>query len=821
MADNLETRTPEQLKRATAVSPQALTFVQEPGGNVQGLEVRRLFGKLLQVDTAYEQEAAPTGLQGDLDHDEFSVGFVFADPAPEKNGWWRKVGAPGAGNWVQFEHLSSHVLDLIGDLSDEIDVTAASVFAAAASVYVSSYAHEFSQGDRTVSLLANGGYIRTDLNIASGTLNNLIDGATANSDADGVNFGAGQDVTNKAIWEIGFPVPRALLCDEWQALFSASANWGTSKLQLRKIDGTWVDASADAATGGATTATRTATSADKTGYLGVRQWGTGGTTAAGRFIEIKLKLANGIMNGEARVPPTLLRGQVPTASPVSGELVPANPIDYNEAAVAGAGLLRELFFNEGSGEIVYDRSGNKNHLTFDAAHRATYGGALGVNYMWTRRGLRLKKAMIQGASLGIKTAVRLYRTLREDGSNVQWNISSNTAIGSNHCHHGNVGHTQNTQTVWTGHGGESFVPLWRDGSGNASFAISRGGWTLVVSESASIITGNAAFGGQANVVSDALRATEIEWAYSADYSGSVAANLDRIRTGLRRACAPRGITFDWRDCDEYLAGLIDGGQSNVGNLSIPYSGLSAPYKAALAYTPNTYIITCARTVDAAPMAMPQQYRAGFNSFPGFQADGVGFEAGLALAHEKAYATHRRQLSICKSAPGGANVANAGGGVLDWQGAPSISRLGQTLKTFRDMEQHWLNQGKGLRLFAVNFQNGEQEANDTGVANGWPALYQAGMQVVWDKIKEQHPFAGMKLNVGELFPWQLGQTNYTQAGVDAVKAAQASLVLANADASLVASAPNLKQPPPDNYVHLIPDKAVDRGQFDFYPVCGII
>lgn len=109
MADTpaFETRTPEQLSRATAVSPAALVTVQEPGGPVQGLAIAKLLGKLINVDTAYETEAAPAGLQGDLGHDAFSVGFVFADPTPAKNGWWRKVGGDGTGNWVQFEKLSA------------------------------------------------------------------------------------------------------------------------------------------------------------------------------------------------------------------------------------------------------------------------------------------------------------------------------------------------------------------------------------------------------------------------------------------------------------------------------------------------------------------------------------------------------------------------------------------------------------------------------------------------------------------------------------------------------------------------------------------
>jgi hypothetical protein len=114
MADTppIETRTPDQLPPATAVSPDALTTIQEPGGPVQSLPIRALLGRLISTDAAYEEAAAPDGLQGDLDHDENSIGLVFADPDPAKNGWYRKSGAAGAGGWTQFEMLGLYAAPL-------------------------------------------------------------------------------------------------------------------------------------------------------------------------------------------------------------------------------------------------------------------------------------------------------------------------------------------------------------------------------------------------------------------------------------------------------------------------------------------------------------------------------------------------------------------------------------------------------------------------------------------------------------------------------------------------------------------------------------
>ena len=102
--NELETRSFEQLPQATAVSPNALLAVQEPGGPAQKLRMNQLLGRLIATDEATETEAA---LQALLAYAANSVGLVFADPVPAKNGWYRKAGLPGAGNWVQFEKLSA------------------------------------------------------------------------------------------------------------------------------------------------------------------------------------------------------------------------------------------------------------------------------------------------------------------------------------------------------------------------------------------------------------------------------------------------------------------------------------------------------------------------------------------------------------------------------------------------------------------------------------------------------------------------------------------------------------------------------------------
>lgn len=110
MVDPLLTQSVDQLARATAVSPDALTAVQEPGGPLQSIEIKRLLGRLIQTDTAKPDVAT---LNADLGHDANSVALVYSDATPTNNGWYRKTGASGAGAWSQFEKLSSYVLPLV------------------------------------------------------------------------------------------------------------------------------------------------------------------------------------------------------------------------------------------------------------------------------------------------------------------------------------------------------------------------------------------------------------------------------------------------------------------------------------------------------------------------------------------------------------------------------------------------------------------------------------------------------------------------------------------------------------------------------------
>ncbi|QPT08601.1 hypothetical protein [Sphingomonas paucimobilis] len=119
-----ESNSLSQLPRASAVSPQALTLVEEPGGATAAMEIRQLLGRIIGTD---EVTATAADLAALLNYDENSVGLVFADPEPTKNGWYRKEGAKGAGKWTLFDRLSSSMLSEIEAAAKRVEDLIASL----------------------------------------------------------------------------------------------------------------------------------------------------------------------------------------------------------------------------------------------------------------------------------------------------------------------------------------------------------------------------------------------------------------------------------------------------------------------------------------------------------------------------------------------------------------------------------------------------------------------------------------------------------------------------------------------------------------------
>ena len=98
MAD--ETRTLDQLPEAVSVSAGDLMPIQSPGGPMQAVEARRLFGTLQAADAAVSTVAE---LATDADAQAVAEGglvVVFADPDAAKSGYWIRSG-PAADAWSQ------------------------------------------------------------------------------------------------------------------------------------------------------------------------------------------------------------------------------------------------------------------------------------------------------------------------------------------------------------------------------------------------------------------------------------------------------------------------------------------------------------------------------------------------------------------------------------------------------------------------------------------------------------------------------------------------------------------------------------------------
>lgn len=106
---DLQTISPDDLPPVTAATDETQALVFQPGGVLAKMPFSALLARLVRTDLAKGTSGA---LAADLAHIVDSVALVFDDPDPIKNGWWRKLGASGAGSWVQFDTLSSSAKDL-------------------------------------------------------------------------------------------------------------------------------------------------------------------------------------------------------------------------------------------------------------------------------------------------------------------------------------------------------------------------------------------------------------------------------------------------------------------------------------------------------------------------------------------------------------------------------------------------------------------------------------------------------------------------------------------------------------------------------------
>ena len=99
---------PNQLPMASAIADDALVLIFRPNGPLQKIPVKQLLAKLISTDLVRSSKAV---LDADLAWAADKVALVHNDPSPFLNGWYRKIGGAGAGNWTQFETLAKAARD--------------------------------------------------------------------------------------------------------------------------------------------------------------------------------------------------------------------------------------------------------------------------------------------------------------------------------------------------------------------------------------------------------------------------------------------------------------------------------------------------------------------------------------------------------------------------------------------------------------------------------------------------------------------------------------------------------------------------------------
>ncbi len=674
-----------------------------------------------------------------------------------------------------------------------------------------SYVNEFGTGDRVTSLTTFGARIWSDIVPSSGALTNLFNGNLTANLTHAVNWGVGVDITNKDLvgvqWKKGLQrrVTRVRIKN------SGAQSYGNGHVMGLRFDGVWENITAAPVAFGGAAERVIDISANIIAYYGYKLRGTDGLTAAGWMLEVEFEIARGVLDGLYQMPYTTDRGKVVAQkSSIVGDTVMAEPFDYFRTIPAGhTPLFEYLYDGKDSDNVVKDYGPSERHISLADVY-AAYGG----NFTWTKKGLLLTGAILPTVSItGYRTLVLVMQPEREDTGKIQ--LATSATTGQMYIRGSDF---NGTNTWHTGHGGEAVKLMLGDRSGTGGVngtnatALNRGDAILVFVENPGALTSQISLGGSITAVTT-NRATKMTCIYMAGYA-SVFNDAERTfyRTGLSRVLArTRGIILDPRDADSYVLASYHISQSNGGNASIPLSGLSADRLAKGSYTPSTWILSAGR-INEPYMVRPQQYRLGFNSVPNWAA-ALGYELGMAVAHEEAFQSVRRDLAVCKVAPGSASVAGSGG-ALDWNVATA---LGTGLRGFGyarlwDMQAWFHNRGIGFRLVRINFQNGEQEAGVTGVGAGYPALYRPAMNALMADLRTNCRFTGLTFKIGQLPPWEAGSP-LVEAAVNSIRDDQTAIVLENADSSLVPTGPGLLQV---DKLHLTADASNDRGRTGFYP-----
>ncbi|MGB3846032.1 MAG: hypothetical protein WA940_09200 [Sphingopyxis sp.] len=603
---------------------------------------------------------------------------------------------------------------------------AADAVAAASSLYVPSYGHAFSTGDRTTSMLAAGGSFTTDLTSAGGTIDNLIDGSVTNDNTGGIAFN-GQDVTGKVYFQWIAPLGEALLCSQFKIKNSGATSYANGKPQRLRFDGTWEDAGTATAVGGATEVLITVTSADTGGYAGFRLLGTSGTmSGSGRMLEVEFKLADGSKKGLARLPSGGSDGDT---------LGKTGPNSYGWRARYGnipihAGVNRMALFmmdDDRDGGLIRNRLADQHHFDF-RTDRGTYGPAPKKS----ARGWLFKKNMVRSHEniTGMRTIAVLMRKARNNST--LYEIS--TTIGGEPMYLRGSDFRAGTTIRVVAPNGE-VMPVFGDTSGSntagATF-LNRGFWHLAFIETgAALLAGRLGLGGDPDLTSDATHAALAEFAYLSVFDGQLSnamckAEADWLCPIMKRE---RDITIRVEECTRMVDLLLMWGQSNIGGDAVVWQW---PRQLLEMVSIPSVLIQSANRKDRPFMTFPAPYSASttslmsspnpvFNNPPNAnyaQHDGRKAGPDWQIARLAAMASRPRQLVINKVGADGTILAapsEGGGGSTSWHPltAWNTGTLGHALTRLYETWQWLLDQGIGFDMVAFWWGQGETTVGDPG------------------------------------------------------------------------------------------------------------
>lgn len=435
-------------------------------------------------------------------------------------------------------------------------------------------------------------------------------------------------------------------------------------------------------------------------------------------------------------------------------------------ALPVTGLLSDWRFEEGSGDIVADQTGN---------HGIDLTLAANPNTAWQSHGLSANNGAVQTLVIaGVRTIAMLYRTNTGTGGfHHSGPIATNKGILGSAA---NGATLQLTDTIHIAKGSGVAKAYRRDDTGSGAFTLNTGGWQVVFRELATSAAGYLTFGGRGGTTTNRNASFDLGWAgvYDRALDDSDRSSIFNFcRSLLRARGGDNYVAF--ADCPTQADALILWGQSNADGRAL-IADLSAPDQV--------------RTYSEA-FILQNEFLSTTTSFAALDLGGNHCDGGASyFGPEVIWANLRqdsptgRDLYVEKTARGSAFMAPSSDANVATGASWSEGELETNAGWWRSaLKNHYaaisdaLEAGIGLNWRGVVWWQGEQDALYTSTADAHLAELTALI-------------ASFDVHTGfESVPWVIVQTKQTpppDAAAEAtVRAAQASVAEAmGARATLV-------------------------------------